>query len=123
MRNILADHLKKSAHGFWPRGQWWFQQDNDPKHSSRLVQTWLFNNGISCLEWPRYSPDLNPIENLWANLKKRVEKRNPTNVAELEQAVREEWACTDKDLCRKLVASMPDRLARVLEYQGGPTGY
>lgn len=133
MKKILSDHLIKSARQFWPiiKGigkkelitHWWFQQDNDPKHSSRLVQNWLNRSGIDCIDWPPYSPDLNPIENLWANLKKRVENDNPKDVLELENAVRKCWTETDNDLCRKLVNSMPNRLDRLLEYGGGPTGY
>lgn len=39
MKKILAQCLRKTGHRYWPRGQWWFQQENDdPKHSSRLVQ-------------------------------------------------------------------------------------
>jgi hypothetical protein len=126
MRRILKEHLMKSAHMFWPRGLWHFQQDNDPKHTSRIVTDYLQRDLCIkdyCIKWPPYSPDLNPIENLWADLKKRVEKRNPTKVEELKEAVEKEWAGTDEGLCRKLVASMPDRIARLLEYEGGPTGY
>jgi transposase len=126
MKKILKEHLMKSKELFWPVGMWHFQQDNDPKHTSRVVSDYLERELCIkdfCIRWPPYSPDLNPIENLWADLKKRVEKRNATTVEELEAAVRAEWAQTDKELCRKLVASMPDRIARCLEYCGGPTGY
>jgi transposase len=125
-KSILKQHLMKSRELFWPNGLWHFQQDNDPKHTSRLVSDYLERDLYIkdfILKWPPYSPDLNPIENLWADLKKRVEKRNANTVEELEAAVKLEWAATDKQLCSKLVASMPNRLARLLEYQGGPTGY
>lgn len=123
MVKILRAHLVKSAHKLWPRGAWWFQQDNDPKHTSRLVKDFLFTAGVECIEWPPYSPDLNPIENLWANLKKRVEDHHPTSIEELKKAVYTEWAATDQELCQRLVASMTKRIAVVVENEYGPCGY
>jgi transposase len=125
-KQILKDHLMKSRDMFWPNGLWHFQQDNDPKHTSKVATAYLERELCIkdyIIKWPPYSPDLNPIENLWANLKKRVEKHNTTTTEELEKAVRDEWAATDKELCKKLVASMPNRIERLLEYEGGPTGY
>ena len=85
-KNILQEHLLDTKKKYWPNQQWYFQQDNDPKHTSRLVQGWIASKGIDTIDWPPYSPDLNPIENLWADLKKRVEKHNCWSTDELSES-------------------------------------
>ena len=46
--------------------------DNDSKHRSRMPLDYYIQNDIRLLEWPAYSPDLNPIENIWANIKNKL---------------------------------------------------
>jgi len=46
--------------------------DNDPKHTSRAAQEFYAKSGINWWRTPAESPDMNPIENLWHELKEYI---------------------------------------------------
>ncbi len=113
-RDILDENLLQSAQDFRLGRRFTFQQDNDPKHTAKITKEWLHNNSVTVLEWPSQSPDLNPIEHLWRDLKMAVHQRLPSNLTELERICKEEWQRIPKFRCEKLVASFPKRLMAVL---------
>ncbi len=94
-----------------------------PKHTAKITKEWLHNNSVTVLEWPSQSPDLNPIEHLWRDLKMAVHQRLPSNLTELERICKEEWQRIPKSRCEKLVASFPKRLMTVLNQKGASTKY
>jgi transposase len=121
--SFLQANLLATYRHFYPTGLWWFLQDNAPQHKAKIAQVWLHNHGINCLDFPPYSPDLNPIENLFHNLKVRVFKHFPTSAADIEAALHAEYEHLPTDLLTQLAHSMPDRLKAVIENQGHKTKY
>lgn len=121
-REILQDNLNGDYVDNLPLA-WVFQQDNDPKHCSRVVKDWITANHIKCLEWPAQSPDLNPIKNLWGILKRAVAARKPANKASLWHIIQDEWKKITPAQCHALVSSMSRRCAVVIRHKGFPTKY
>jgi transposase len=110
-----------------------FMQDNAPIHKAKKSMDWFTENGVMLMDWPPYSPDLNPIENLWFPLKEGVYKMNPDiedtsgdeeKVAEvLWKASEASWTNINKNILHKCMKSMKKRMAAVREAGGWYTGY
>ena len=78
---------------------------------------------LQVLAWPAQSPDLNPLENLWAIVKRDVQKKHPTNLVQLEKCVKASWKAIPAETIKNLVDSMPRRIQAVIAAKGGPTKY
>lgn len=102
-----------------------FQQDNDPKHTSKKAKKCLQDLDMHVLEWPPQSPDLNPIEHLWDVLKRKLAsyETQPRRIHELWERIEEEWSRISKEECLSLIESMPRRIEAVLKAKGRNTKY
>jgi transposase len=101
-----------------------FQFDNDPKHTATQSIEFLFNNDIKCLLWwPPNSPDLNPIENIWAYIKHKLRKETISNVIELETKIKLIWSQIDITFIHNLINSMKKRIDSVIENNGDYIDY
>jgi transposase len=100
-----------------------FQHDNDPKHVSKYTRTWLNNNNINVLEWPSQSPDLNPIEHIWSDIKYQLRKlsRQVTSKEDLWDKLQDIWNNIEVEKCTKLIETIPKRISDVIKAKGGYT--
>lgn len=120
---ILDENLKVSAQNLGLGRRFIFQQDNDPKHRSKAVTAWLQRQKINVLPWPSMSPDLNPIENLWRELKVRIRRRAPKTLHDLEQVAMNEWKNIPRETCFNLIKNYRERLLQVIKAKGHAINY
>lgn len=121
--DILKTNLHESATNLGILENFYFQQDNDPKHTAGIVKEWILYNVPHRLETPPQSPNLNPIEHLWAHLKQCLSKYTISNKQVLIEKLFEEWRNISPEVTQKLVKSMPNRLKAVIASKGYPTKY
>ena len=101
-----------------------FMQDNDPKHTSRAAQQFFAQTGINWWRTPPESPDMNPIENLWHELKEFIRRVvKPRTKEELVSGIARFWSTVDQHKCRRYIGHLRKVLPKAIETHGGPTGY
>ena len=123
MKRILSENLVQSAekNNMQAEGQWWVLHDNDKKFRSKLVTDMLHNKGVSTIDFPPYSPDLNPIENLWSIVARSVEEHECATVESLQDIIAAMWATVNVSLLAALAHSMPGRCQAVIAAKGWHT--
>lgn len=109
----------------FPAGEGIFQHDLAPCHTANKVKKLFAEKGIRVLEWPGNSPDLNPIENLWAIVKLEARKRDCTTMDKMTQSLIDIWYSEPilKHHCSQLIDSMPRRIKEVIKKRGGHIKY
>lgn len=105
---ILKENLLPSALSMFPNsGSWFFQQDNAPCLTARSIKVWMKDHQIKTLSWSARSPDLNPTENLWNVIKRKMDGHKPSNIAELLEFLSQDRHKVTQQQCERLVESMP----------------
>jgi hypothetical protein len=107
------------------RKKFTFQQDNAAIHTSKETKQWIKDQKLDLLDWPARSPDLNPVENIWGILVRRIyaEGKQYASVEELKAAILEAWENIEKSVLQNLVNSMPNRIFQVINRGGKVTDY
>ena len=101
-----------------------FMQDNDPKHTSKLASETMLKNGINWWKTPPESPDMNPIENMWHELKNHLRSRvKPKNKDELLEGIKSFWSTVTPTKCERYIDHLVKVLPVVVERDGRASGF
>lgn len=99
-------------------------KDNDPKHTSRVAKDFFREHNINWWQTVPESPDLNPIENLWHELKEYIRRNvKPRTKEELVDGIKEFWKTVDATKCQKYIRHLRKVIPKVIEVNGAATGY
>ncbi len=120
-QEILEYFMLPSADKLYEDADFIFQQDLAPAHTTKGTKSWFNDHGVTVLDWPANSPDLNPIENLWGIVKRKMRDTRPNNADDLKAAIKATWASITPEQCHRLIASKPLRIYVVIHAKGGPT--
>ena len=95
-------------------GELYFQQDGATCHTSKDALNYIDSNFQKKLEfWPANSPDLSPIEELWAILEEKLSKYKITTLSELSQKLVFLQNRIPKKLCKNLVDAFDEKIKKV----------
>ncbi len=122
-QEVLEHFMLPSADKLYGDADFIFQQDLAPAHTAKSTKSWFNDHGVTVLDWPANSPDLNPIENLWRIVKRKMRDTRPNNADDLKATIKGTWASIPPQQCHKLITSMPRWIEAVIKAKGAPTKY
>jgi len=122
---FLEQKLLTELPNHFPNGGAIFQQDGAPCHTAKSVKDFLRRKQVPLLDWPGNSPDMNPIENLWMIVKRRIAERKPTSKTKLIEALIDVWHRDPEisQMCPRLIEGMPKRIGKLIQAKGLSTKY
>jgi hypothetical protein len=103
----------------WGSGRWWFLQDGASCHKSAHTMNFLRSCSVHLIDHPPRSPDLNPIENIWAIIKDKLSKLKLLSKNEIIENVEKIWEDVSRETRTKLARRMPVRLRKIKRSKGG----
>ena len=118
VEETLENYLRPSIDLLYPFGDCILQQDNAPPHTARITKQWLANNGIPFLDWPPYSPDLNPIEHVWGHLKQKLYTSMPSTPQEVMNTFLSLWNELRTQYAESSVFSIYNRMDNIIQTNG-----
>lgn len=124
-KKVLERRLLTQVRDWYPDGEFIFMHDGAPCHQAKSIKDYLMGQEISVLPWPGNSPDMNPIENLWAIVKRKLRKTKITTKHQLIETLIRVWHRDEeiKTTCQNLIKSMPDRIKMLIKNKGYHTKY
>ena len=121
--SLLRSHLLPFIRHTFPDSHK-LMQDNDPKHTSKAARRFFEMESINWWKTPPESPDTNPIENLWHELKEFIRREvRPTTKAELVLGIKKFWDTVDVTKCNKYINHLRKVVPKVITVEGAATGY
>ncbi len=122
-QEILEHFMLPSADKFYGDADFIFQQDLAPAHTAKGTKSWFDDHGVTVLDWPANSSDLNQIENLRGIVKRKMRDTRPNNADDLKAAIKATWASITPEHVPQTDCLMPRRIDAVIHAKGGPTKY
>ncbi len=118
LKNLLLPELKVAREQYGDNFK--LMHDNAPCHRSAIVKTFLNENQVEFIDWPPYSPDMSPIENLWSWMKRELTKKTPppTTRDELIDYFSEIWLTITPEMCAAYCGDYHKRLIACKEANG-----